>query len=81
MDPGNDGEVMKDTPPHLQTLEEVERSAIPGLPEVLREEGIGGVLYALWDAAGWQRNYSPPAWRSRATEEQKREDAPGRAAS
>ncbi len=25
------------------------------------------------DATGWHRDYSPPAWRSRATEEQKRE--------
>jgi hypothetical protein len=31
------------------------------------------VRYALWDATGWHRDYSPPAWRSRATEEQKRE--------
>jgi hypothetical protein len=72
MDLGNDGEAMKDTPPHLQTLEEVERSAIPGLLEVLREEGIDGVRYALWNASGWHRDYSPPAWRNRATEEQKR---------
>ena len=28
--------------------------------------------YALWDATGWHRDYSPPAWRNRATEEQKR---------
>lgn len=30
------------------------------------------VRYALWNASGWHRNYSPTAWRSRATEEQKR---------
>ena len=40
---------------------------------MLREEGIDGVRYALWDVSGWHRDYSPPAWRSRATEEQKRE--------
>jgi hypothetical protein len=40
---------------------------------VLREEGIDGVRYALWNVSGWHRDYSPPAWRSRATEEQKRE--------
>jgi hypothetical protein len=40
---------------------------------VLREEGIHGVRYALWDATDWHRDYSPPAWRSRATEKQKRE--------
>ena len=64
---------MKDTPPHLQALEEVKRAGIPGLLEVLREEGIDGVRYALWNASGWHRDYSPPAWRSRATAEQKRE--------
>lgn len=40
--------------------------------EVLREEGTDGVRYALWNVSGWHRDYSPPAWRSRATEEQKR---------
>ena len=40
---------------------------------MLREEGIDGVRYALWNVSGWHRDYSPPAWRSRATEEQKRE--------
>ena len=28
--------------------------------------------YALWNVIGVARDYSPPAWRSRATEEQKR---------
>jgi hypothetical protein len=64
---------IKDTPPHLRALEEVERAGTPGLLEVLREEGIDGVRYALWNVSGWHRDYSPPAWRSRATEEQKRE--------
>jgi hypothetical protein len=63
---------MSPTPPHLRTLEEIEKVGIPGLLEVLREEGIDDVRYALWDATGWQRDYSPPAWRNRATEEQKR---------
>src|SRR5215210_2944205 len=63
---------MKDTPSHLQALEEIEKAGIPGLVEVLREEGIDGVRYALWDATGWHRDYSPPAWRNRATVEQKR---------
>ncbi len=40
--------------------------------EMLREEGTEGVRYALWGATGWHRDYSPPAWRNRATEEQKR---------
>jgi len=63
---------MSPTPPHLQSLEEIERDGIPGLVEVLREEGLDGVRYALWDATGWHRDYSPAAWRNRATEEQKR---------
>ena len=40
---------------------------------MLREEGIDGVRYALWDATDSHRDYSPPAWHNRATEEQKRE--------
>ena len=43
---------MGDTPQHLQVLEEVERDGIPGLLEILCEEGIDGVRYALWDATG-----------------------------
>ena len=39
---------------------------------MLREEGTDGVRYALWDATGWHRDYSPAAWRNQATEEQKR---------
>jgi len=62
---------MRETPPHLKALEEIEKSSIPGLVEVLREEGLDGVRYALWDATGWHRDYSPPVWRNRATEEQK----------
>ncbi len=63
---------MKDTPRHLKVLEEIEEAGTPGLLEVLREEGIDGVRYALWDATGWHRDYSPPAWRNRATDEQRR---------
>ncbi len=33
--------------PHLETLEEIEREGIPGLVEVLREEGLNSVRYAL----------------------------------
>lgn len=63
---------MKGTPPHLRVLEEIEEAGIPGLLEVLRDEGIDGVRCALWDTRGWHRDYSPPAWRNRATAEQKR---------
>jgi len=34
---------MNYTPPHLKILEEIEREGIPGLVEVLREEGIDAV--------------------------------------
>ena len=37
----------------------------------LREEGLDAARFVLWDATGWHRDYSPPAWRSRATAEQK----------
>ena len=63
---------MRDTSPHLKALEEIEKTGIPGLMEVLREEGLYAVRYVLWDATGWHREYSPPAWRNRATAEQKR---------
>lgn len=39
---------------------------------MLCEEGIDAVRYTLWYAAIWHRDYSSPAWRNRATEEQKR---------
>jgi hypothetical protein len=42
------------------------------LVEVLRPEGIEGVRYALWDMAGWHRDYALCLWRSRAAEDQKR---------
>jgi hypothetical protein len=64
--------VVRDTPPHLKTLQEIERECIPVLVEVLRESGIDAVRYVLWDATGWHKDYSPHAWRNRATEEQKR---------
>ena len=41
---------------------------MPGLVEVLRNEGIEGVRYALWDTTGWHRDYDPCVWRSRADE-------------
>jgi hypothetical protein len=63
---------MADPRPHLRTLEEIERTCVPGLVEVLRQEGVEGVRYALWDMTGWHRDYDPCVWRSRATDEQKR---------
>jgi len=43
---------MSDAKPHLKTLEEIERGCLPGLVEVLREEGVEGVRCALWDMTG-----------------------------
>jgi hypothetical protein len=63
---------MVPTPPHPKALEEIEREGIPGPVKMPREEGLDGVRYALWDATGWHRDYSPRAWRNRATAEQKR---------
>ncbi len=63
---------MGSTPPHLKTLEEIEKECIPGLVEVLHQEGLETVRYALWDMTGWHANYDPCVWRNRATEEQKK---------
>jgi hypothetical protein len=38
---------MKDTPTHFEPLEEIERTGVPGLVEVLREEGIDAVRHSL----------------------------------
>ena len=46
--------------------------AIPGLVQMLWEEGLGAVRYVLWDATCWHRDYSSSRWRNRTTEEQKR---------
>ncbi len=63
---------MNPTPPHLRTLEEIERTCVPGLVEVLRTEGVEGVRYALWDMTGWQRDFDPCLWRNRGTVVRKR---------
>ena len=63
---------MSPTPPHLRTLEEIERECVPGLVEVLREECTDAVRYALWDMTHGHAEYDPCIWRTRATEEQKR---------
>lgn len=41
---------MHPTPSHPKTLEEIEKTTIPGLVEVLHEEGLDGVRYTLRDA-------------------------------
>ncbi len=63
---------MSDAKPHLDVLEEVEWTSIPGLVEVLREEGLVAARYVLWEATGLHRDYSPPALRSQPTQEQTR---------
>ena len=63
---------MSESKPHLKALGEIEETDVPGLVEVLREEGIDAVRDVLWDATGLYRDYSPSAWRTRASEEQKR---------
>ncbi len=60
---------MRETALHLEDLAHIENTSIPGLVEVLREEGVDAVRYVLWDATGWHRDYSPPVWRNCATEE------------
>jgi hypothetical protein len=52
---------MTEQPTHLKALEEIERESIPGLVEVLREEGLDAVRHVLWDAIGWHRDYSHQA--------------------
>ncbi len=63
---------MKDTPPHLKTLEEIERGGIPGLVEVFRDGGIKAVRYALYDVPGLHEDYNPPTCPNRPTEEPKK---------
>ncbi len=58
---------------HLDVLEEIERDGLPGLVEVLRQEGLDAVRYILWDVTGWDRDYGfLLALRSDVPEEQKR---------
>jgi hypothetical protein len=64
-----DGAKMKDSAQHLRTLEEIERDCIPGLANVLREEGLEAVRYILWDMTEGTAITTPA---SGATEEQER---------
>jgi hypothetical protein len=62
------------TPEHLEALEEIERNGLPGLMEVLRQEGLEAVRYVLWDLTGWHKDYALAlALGSGAMEEQKRQ--------
>jgi hypothetical protein len=58
---------------HLDVLEEIERDGLPGLVEVLLQEGLDAVRYVLWDITGWDRDYGfLLALRSDVSEKQKR---------
>ena len=60
-------------PEHLEALEEIETHGLPGLAEVLRQEGLEAVRYVLWDATGWHENYAVAlAQKSNATKEEQR---------
>lgn len=60
-------------PEHLEALKEIERDGLPGLKEVLCQEGLEAVRYVLWDATGWHNEYALTlALKGGATEEQKR---------
>jgi len=50
--------------PHLRTLEEIEQTCILGLMEVLREEVLQAVRYALWDMTSWHADYDTCVWRT-----------------
>jgi hypothetical protein len=41
-------------------------------PTKIHQTHPSAARHVLWDATGWHRDYSPPAWRNRATEKQKR---------
>lgn len=58
---------MKYIPLHLKALEELEREGIPGLVEVLRDEGIDAVHYIFWDAIGWHRDFDETSLATNTT--------------
>ena len=43
---------MRGTPPHLKTLEVIEKTGVPSLIEVLREESLDVIRYVLWGSTG-----------------------------
>ncbi len=53
-------------------MQQIEQDGLPGLAEVLRQEGLDAVRYVLWDATNWHKDYAL-ALRGGATREQKRE--------
>jgi hypothetical protein len=64
---------MSPTPEYLEALEELERDGLPGLVEVLLQEGLDAVRFILWDITGWDQDYGfLLALRSDVPEEEKR---------
>ncbi len=64
---------MSPTPEYLAALEELERDGLPGLVEVLHQEGLDAVRLILWDVTRWDQDYGfLLALRSDVSEEQKR---------
>ena len=58
---------------HLDVLEEIERDGLPGLVEVLHQEGLDAVRLILWDVTRWDQDYGfLLALKSDVPEEQKR---------
>ncbi len=45
---------------------------MPAIREILRQEGIEGVKYYLWEATGWHEAFDPYVLGDAASEEQKR---------
>jgi hypothetical protein len=60
-------------PEYLRVLAEIERYGLPGLEEVLRQEGLEAVRYVLWDLTGWHIDYAHAlSEKGEATEEHKK---------
>lgn len=64
---------MSPMPEYLEALEEIERDGLPGLVEVLHQEGLDAVRLILWDVTRWDQDYGfLLAMRSDVSEEHKR---------
>jgi hypothetical protein len=50
---------MRNTPPHQQVLEEVERDVIPGLLELLSEEGLDDISLIVSTITALKQNLTP----------------------
>ncbi len=64
---------MEYIPQHLVVIEEIEKNHTPGLREILIEDGLEAVKFAMWADTGWHETHDPYVLGDRATEEKKRE--------